>query len=253
MDQSFGRMKIAAFPDLARASQALALRLVEAAQEAVRKNGLFALALSGGSTPRLLYSLLAEKPGEGIPWEKTHLFWGDERCVPKNDPQSNYHLAEETLVSRVPIPRRNIHRIPAELKPPQRAARDYEKTLRRFFEGSSLKNKGRTFDVILLGVGPDGHTASLFPGSPVLKEKSRWTAAVDAPPSIQPPHRITLTLPAINGSDRAFFLVAGEEKREIVAAIFQSLRSPGRLYPAAMVRPGKEAVWFVDRGALPPK
>ncbi len=253
MNQSFGRIKIEAFPDLARASQGLALRLVEAAQEAVRKNGRFALALSGGSTPRLLYSLLAGKAGAGIPWKETHLFWGDERCVPKGNPQSNYHLADETFLSRVPVPRRNIHRIPAELKPPQRAARAYERTLQRFFEGSPLKNKVRTFDVILLGVGPDGHTASLFPDSPALKEKSRWTSAVEAPPSIQPPQRITLTLPVINGSDRAFFLAAGEKKREIMAAIFRNLRSSGRLYPAAMVSPRREAVWFVDRAALPPK
>jgi 6-phosphogluconolactonase len=247
---SSGRSGISAFPDLAGASEAAARRLVVIARKAVEKNGRFALALSGGSTPRLLYSLLAEKFARQIPWKKTHLFWGDERCVPKNHPQSNFRLAEETLISRVPIPRQNIHSIPAELKLPQEAARTYEETLRQFFGADGINDEGQTFDLILLGLGPDGHTASLFPGSRVLDEQDRWAAAVLAPSAFRPRHRITLTLPAINKSVRAFFLVASAEKRKIMASILQNLRSSSRLYPAAMVKPQKGVTWFVDHEAL---
>jgi 6-phosphogluconolactonase len=248
--QSSGRLEISAFPDLAGASEAAARRLVVIARKAVDKNGRFALALSGGSTPRLLYSLLAEKFAQQIPWKKAHLFWGDERCVPKNHPQSNFRLAEETLISRVPIPRQNIHRIPAELKPPQEAAQTYEKTLRQFFGADGISEEGQTFDLILLGLGPDGHTASLFPGNRVLAEQDRWAAAVLAPWAFRPRRRITLTLPAINKSGRAFFLVAGAEKKKIMASILQTVRSSSRLYPAAMVQPQKGVTWFVDREAL---
>jgi 6-phosphogluconolactonase len=248
--QSSGRSGISVFPDLAEASEAIARRLVVIARRAVQENGRFALALSGGSTPRLLYSLLAEKFARQIPWKKAHLFWGDERCVPKNHPQSNFRLAEETLISRVPIPRQNIHRIPAELTLPPEAAQTYEKTLRQFFRANGINDEGQTFDLILLGLGPDGHTASLFPGSRVLGEQDHWVAAVLAPSTFRPRQRITLTLPAINKSVRAFFLVAGAEKRKIMTSILQNFRPSSRPFPAAMVKPQKGVTWFIDREAL---
>jgi len=140
--------------------------LAQAAIQAER--GYFTLALAGGQTPRSLYRLLAREYRERIPWPQVHLFWGDERCVPPDDPDSNFAAAHETLISKVPLPSQNIHCIPTEIGPPEKAADVYEQVLREFFEGTSP-----TFDVVLLGVGEDGHTASLFPGDPVLQERKR--------------------------------------------------------------------------------
>ena len=177
---------------------------------ATAKDGVFAVALSGGSTPRRLYEHLAGPPYRDVfPWSRTHWFWGDERFVPHDDALSNYRMVREALLSRAPIPAINIHPIPTEGISPEAAASAYERELKSFYGAERLDPARPLFDVNLLGLGPDGHTASLFPGTAVLAERDRWVAAVIGAKSEA---RITLTYPALESSRHAAFLVAG--KRE---------------------------------------
>ena len=204
------------------------------------------LVLSGGSTPRRLYEgLVKSTPGEAIPWQRIHLFWGDERCVPPDDTESNYRMARESLIDRIPIPPENIHRIPAEESDLDQAAETYENTLRRYF--GAPEPEWPRFDLVLLGVGSDGHTASLFPGSPVLEEKKRWVAATYV--EALKVHRLTLTLPVFNHAARVIFLVAGKEK----AAVMKEALSPGHpqgRFPYRLIRPHDgELVYLLDQDA----
>ena len=196
--------------------EALARRVADwLLAEATVKDGVFAVALSGGSTPRRLYQLLAGPPyRDTFPWSRTHWFWGDERFVPHDDALSNYRMAREALFSRAPIPAINIHPIPTEGVSPEAAASAYERELKSCYGAERLYPARPLFDVTLLGLGPDGHTASLFPGTSVLAERDRWVAAVVGAKSET---RITLTYPALESSRYAAFLVAGEEKRAIFA------------------------------------
>jgi 6-phosphogluconolactonase len=237
--------EVVRFERLADAIRALAERLAETADDAVRRRGRFALALSGGSTPSGLYALLAGDFRSMIPWGRTHLFWGDERCVQRTDPASNYRLAYETLISKVPVPARNVYPLPVEIHPAAKAALAYEKTLRAFFGTGEMRTPEETFDAILLGVGGDGHTASLFPGSPVLEERARWVRSVLAPAGFSPRKRITLTLPAINASRKAFFLGAGPDKAPVIDSLLGEPDKARRRFPAARVRPMDRATWFV--------
>jgi 6-phosphogluconolactonase len=213
-------------------------------QEAVTKRGRFAIALSGGHTPGKMYSLWAqtEQYRNKTPWDRVHLFWGDERFVPADDPRSNYRMARETLISQVPIPAENVHPMPTNLSSPEECARAYETELLKFF-GSEPP----AFDVQLLGIGDEGHTASLFPGSPALGEKVRWVAAVRV--AAEPPQRITLTPVVLNQGRNTFFLVAGEGKRAILSAIRDEPASQPSQYPAARIHPAREPVWFLDQAA----
>jgi 6-phosphogluconolactonase len=238
------------FPSLEQASRFLAEKIVEEANEAVEKRGQFTLALSGGKTPRLLYGLLAGEFSTKIDWTAVHFFWGDERCVPLDHPDSNFALAYDTLVSKIPIPPQNIHRITAEIEIPEKAAESYEKTLREFFKDSE-EQASPTFDVILLGVGEDGHTASLFPGSLELKKRNHWVAAVNAPSFLLPQNRITLTFPLINRSRAVFFLVSGAEKSRVLKSILEEPDKARKLYPAAMVQARTKLIWYVDEDAFP--
>ena len=210
----------------------LSLRAAEATvrtiNEAVQTNGSFSLALSGGNTPRTLYRLLSSQFRHLIPWTKVHVFWGDERYVPLDDPHSNYHMARETLLDAVPCPTGNVHPMPTELPDPDAAARDYEKMLKSYFS----KDWPR-FDLVLLGLGDEGHTASLFSGSPALEEKKRWVVAVKAP--AEPPLRLTLTLPALNHAANVYFLVTGSNKAQALHHILTGPPDPGT-YPASGVR-----------------
>jgi len=215
---------------------------VRIAGAAIAGSGRFAAALSGGNTPRSLYATLAG-PGfrDCISWDGVHLFWGDERAVPADHPDSNYRSAYETLLSKVPIPERNIHRIETELGP-EKAAAAYEDLLRRFFALSG--GASPRFDLILLGVGEEGHTASLFPGGGALREEKRLAVAayVDKLKS----HRITLTLPVLNHAANVFFLVSGQSKAKVVKEI---LGSHSRL-PAAEVQPANgRLLWLLDAPA----
>ncbi|HEY5648701.1 MAG TPA: 6-phosphogluconolactonase [Nitrospiria bacterium] len=211
----------------------------------LRENERISIALAGGSTPAGLHEKLAAEPHRSnIPWERIHLFWGDERFVPPDDPGSNYRMARESLIEVVPIPPENIHRIPGEAASPEAAAQQYEEALKNFFGPSS---EWPAFELIILGIGTDGHTASLFPGSPALEEKTRWVVAARAP--VEPRHRITLTLPAINHASRIFFLASGTSKAPVLKDRLGGNSVPEK-YPYQRVRPaGSNPVLFLDRKA----
>ena len=224
--------------------------------DAAQSKDRVAVALAGGNTPRRLYEHLAK--GEtlrAIPWRRVHLFWGDERCVPPDDPESNYRTAHDSFISRVSIPTENVHRMPGENPDPSAAAEDYEASLHRFFI-SSVQEWPR-FDLVLLGIGTDGHTASLFPASPVLSENRSWVAA----PYIKKlkAHRLTLTLPVLNHAAQLLFLVSGSEKAAVMKEILPDERQPVHL-PFQMIRPHRgnrtflldqEAAGLVDSSKWP--
>jgi len=223
--------------DLARAAAEI---FVAKSKEAVAKRGIFTIALSGGSTPKLLYQLLAAPNRafrEQVPWPSIHFFWADERHVPPDHPESNYRMANEAMLSKVPVAKNNVHRVMSENPDAARAAEDYEQTVLRIVPG-----KPPRFDLILLGVGTDGHTASIFPESDVLHETKRLVAA----PWIEKlkSYRITMTLPLINNAASVVFLVSGTEKAEIVKEMAQG---PKR-YPAQEIRPA-EVRLMLDREA----
>jgi 6-phosphogluconolactonase len=224
----------------------LSLRAAEAAvrtiNESVQTNDTCSVVLSGGNTPRTLYRLLSSQFRDQIPWTKIQMFWGDERYVPPDDPQSNYRMARETLLDHVACPAANVHAMPTHLPDPDIAARDYEKTLRTYF------SKGwPRFDLVLLGLGEEGHTASLFPRSPALEETRRWVVAVKAP-SV-PPLRLTLTLPALTEAANIYFLVAGSNKAEALHHVLTGSPDPTN-YPASGIRPAeKTVIWWLDRAA----
>ena len=223
-----------------------ALSFARSAQEAVSLRGRFSVALAGGATPRTLYqSLTSAAFVEKIPWKSVYLFWGDERAVPPDHPESNYHMAYEALISQVPIPPENVHRMPGERSDLQSAADEYEKTLRNFFEPSD--EGWPSFDLVLLGIGPDGHTVSLFPGSPVLRETVRWVAA----PYVEKlkAARLTLTLPVLNHARRVIFLAAGKEKAPIMREVL-SVDPPPTDLPARLVQPRQgDRLFFLDQEA----
>jgi 6-phosphogluconolactonase len=213
---------------------------------ALAKMGAFAVCLSGGTTPRRVYEMLAEPPiALSLPWSRVHWFWGDERFVPHDHPESNYAMAYGALFSRVAVPAENIHPIPTEGLSPQEAAAMYEATLKRFYGADALTPERPLFDVTLLGIGEDGHTASLFPGQPALEETRRWALAVLG---ARPEPRITLTYPSLDSSRNLAFLVTGAGKREPLRRV----RAGDTALPAARVRPVGRLHWFVDRAAASP-
>lgn len=205
------------------------------------------MALSGGSTPRNLYALLANDRAlrVAVPWEKTHFFWGDERHVPPDHADSNYRMAHEAMLSKVPVPPANVHRIQGEQWDAGQAAEAYERTLREYFRIAA--GQFPCFDLVLLGMGPDGHTASLFPGTTALREQvhlvtANWVEKFNA-------YRITLTPPVLNRAACVLFLVSGEEKAETLRAVLQGEEQPDR-FPAQLIHPtGGSLVWLVDRAA----
>jgi 6-phosphogluconolactonase len=232
--------------DNAELARAAAEEVVRLASEAVRARGRFTLALSGGSTPRALHQLLAGPLfRDRIDWSAVHVFWGDERHVPPDHPESNYRMARETLLDLVPLPAANIHRIQAEEPDAERAAALYDAELREAF--ALAEHAFPRFDLMLLGIGPDGHTASLFPGSGAVHEKERRVIA----PFVAKlkSHRITLTPPVLNRAAAVIFLVSGEEKAAPLAAILEG-EPQVDLYPAQAVRPEDGTLlWLVDRAA----
>jgi len=217
------------------------------AQQAVAARGRFVVALSGGRTPRGLYARLAGAPYRAaVAWPRTHFFWGDERCVPAGDSRRNARMAREALLDHVPVPPAQVHPIECAADPEQ-AARQYAAQLRDFFAGQPP-----VFDLILLGLGADGHTASLLPHSPILQDQTAWTAAVH--PQAPDVPRVTLMPAVINRARLVVFLVAGQEKAAALAAVCHGPPDPQRL-PAQLVRPpGGATVWLVDEaaGQLPP-
>jgi 6-phosphogluconolactonase len=212
------------------------------AADAVQKRGRFCVALSGGSTPKSMYSLLATS-STPIPWQSIYFFWGDERHVLPTDPESNYRMVNEAMLSKVPVPPQNIFRISSEEKDADLAAKQYEQTLIKFF-GLNAGQFPR-FDLVLLGLGPDGHTASLFPDSAALSETNRLVVAnwVEKFKT----YRITLTLPVLNSAAVVEFLVSGKEKAGIV---HQVLDGDGNQFPSQLIRPREgRLVWLLDQAA----
>lgn len=206
----------------------------------------FTVALSGGETPRRLYTLLAApRFAAAIPWASVHVYWGDERHVPPDDPESNYRMVREVLLSHVPIPPGNIHRVRAELSDAAAAAQSYADDLRASFD--PRPGERPRFDLVLLGLGPDGHTASLFPGTEALHDTERlvaasWVAKLNS-------YRITLTPPVLNDAAMAVFLVSGASKAAPLHEVLDGIRQPD-LYPAQLIAPTHGSlVWLVDRDA----
>jgi 6-phosphogluconolactonase len=220
--------------------------IVEAAGHALEQRGRFTLVLSGGSTPEKTYTRLARPDLAGqLDWNRTGLFFGDERFVPPDDARSNYHLARRTLIDHVPIPSGNVFPIPTGLPGPADAATAYAATLTREVPASSGPP---VFDLILLGLGDDGHTASLFPGQPSLTVRDRWVIA--CPPGVLPPpvDRVTLTFPVLNAARQVAFLVAGANKASVVRDVLAG--TPPETHPAAGVRPTNgQLTWLLDQAA----
>jgi len=239
-------MSIEILPD----AEALALRAADvvalAAQAAAAARGRFAVALSGGETPRALYRDLARQQfSQKVPWRRTHVYWGDERCVPPDDPASNYGMAWDALLKHVPLAVGNVHRMLGE-DDPGAAARAYDDELSALARLERPASDVPVFDLVLLGLGRDGHTASLFPHSPALDEEDRLCVATEAPDGSA---RLTVTWPVINSARRVVVLVNGAEKAGMVAEVFEGFRLP-KAVPAQAVAPVKgQLLWLVDAAA----
>lgn len=231
------------FADPEELSQAAAGLFVEKAHRSLEENGRFIVALSGGSTPRRLFELLAAEPlWRAIPWDRTLIFWGDDRVVPPDHDHSNYKLANDTLLKHVPIPESNIYRIRGELTP-AKAAEDMRRNMVNVFGDKDIPQ----FDFVLQGMGSDGHTASLFPGTEAL-DSTDWVAAVIDPPADPKVDRVTLTFPVLNNARTALFLAAGAGKQSLVQEIMNDPTADER-YPAARLE-AEETLWYIDQAAL---
>jgi 6-phosphogluconolactonase len=222
------------------AAQRLIKRLNDAKDRA-------AVCLTGGSSPEGLYRLLAEEPWRSkVPWDRVHWFMGDDRFVPENDPLSNMGMARRLFLDKAGAPRGNVHAIPTDAIYPEGAANLYQDTLSEFYGAERLDPARPLFDLVLMGVGPDGHTASLFPGSPLLEEKERWVVGV-AKAGMEPlVPRVTLTLPALASAREMLFIVDGAGKRDILRRVFS-----GEDLPAARAHSDGALVWLLDRAAAP--
>jgi len=233
------KMETRVFADIDALSRGALDELLSVMREAIRQRGRFVIALSGGQTPAKMYALWAKAE---TPWDRVHLFWGDERYVPQDDPLSNYRMTREALIAHVAIPAGNVHPVPTSLATPEKAAEAYDAELRAFFGAEAP-----AFDLQLLGLGVEGHTASLFPGSPALEEKQRWVMAVEA--AAKPTRRLTFTPLVLNQGRNTFFLVGGADKREILTALRAEPDSKASQYPAARIRPVGRTQWFLDQAA----
>src|SRR5215472_52486 len=237
-------MYIATYPDSDTLSHQAAQLVVRLAAESVVTHGRFTVALAGGSTPRKLYSLLGNEPYRSqVDWALVEVFLGDERCVPADDAESNFRMAQETLLSKVPIAEKQIHRMPADQPDRQAAAQDYVIEMQRVFGTAGIPS----FDLIQLGMGPQGHTASLFPHSAALREQERLVVPVTTPKP--PPDRLTFTPPLLNAAQHVLFLVTGSDKAQAVHQVIEGEYNPDE-YPAQIVRPTHgEVIWMLDTAA----
>jgi 6-phosphogluconolactonase len=236
------------YPDLRSASTALAAELTESARAAVEARGRFRWVLSGGRTPLPLFELLAGAAGRRMPWGESEVFFADERCVPARDDASNFASVWSALLSKVPIPRSRVHRMRGEVRPASRAASQYARLVGPV-PSSRSPAAAPLFDLVLLGIGPDGHTASLFPDSPALLEFRRSVISVRR--AGQPPFvpRLTMTLPALGSAREVVFLVSGEDKGEALRGIFGGGGEGSARWPASRVRTAGTMRWFLDRAA----
>src|SRR5256884_9180796 len=237
-------MQISIYPDTNTLSREAAQFIVRLANEAIVTHGRFTIALSGGSTPKVLYSLLGDEPYRSqIDWAKVDIFWSDERCVPPDSEESNYHLAQQVLLNKIPIPASQVHRMPADQPDRDIASQAYTEEMQRTFGTNGIPN----FDLIQLGMGPEGHTASLFPHQTSLHEKHRLVMPVSVPKP--PPDRLTFTPPLLNAARNVLFLVTGSEKADALHAVLEGEYQPDE-YPAQIVHPTNgEVVWMLDKDA----
>lgn len=209
---------------------------------AVRRRGRCSVVLSGGNTPRALYTHLASQYREQIPWADVHMFWGDERYVPASDPDSNYRMALDTLLAHVPCPDDHVHPMPVSTTPADAAASEYERTIRSHFPGEECD-----FDLVFLGLGEDGHTASLFPGSPAVTETRRWVTAVQV--AAKPPVRLTMTLPRLTRAANIFVLAVGAKKAQALHDVVRDDADPRALPAAGLFSSKGTLTWWVDEEA----
>lgn len=231
-------------PDLAEVVTRSRDLIVERLQQAIAERGIATIALSGGSTPKPLYEQLAT---ESLPWEQIHLFWGDERYVPYDHPDSNYRMVKQAWIDRVPLPSENIHPMPTQLADPVDAAIQHEADLRIFFKTRFANAKPAEWpalDVILLGMGDDAHTASLFPGTTALQVHDRWITVGEK--SGQP--RLTFTVPMINAARSVIFMLAGANKQAALQQVFAA-QADDLMYPSRLIQPQGELWWVMDQAA----
>ncbi len=237
-------MQIAIYPDIHTLSQHAAEYVVRIANESIALHGQFTIALTGGTTPKEMYSLLGSEPfRRQIDWRLVHIFWGDERCVPHNSPESNSYLAQEVLLNKISISESQIHRMPADQPDREVASQAYTVEMQRTFGTNGIPS----FDLIHLGMGPEGHTASLFPHQASLHEKRRLVMPVSVPKP--PPDRLTFTPPLLNAARNVLFLVTGSDKADALQAVLEGEYQPEE-FPAQIVRPTNgEVVWMLDKAA----
>jgi 6-phosphogluconolactonase len=234
------RHDIRVFDTIEEVSRAAALGLIDQIKQTLARQNLFSLVLAGGQTPRRLYELLATEFRQAAPWNRLRLYVGDERFVPPDDPRSNYRMIKEAMLARLPVIDKNVYIMPTSLHTPEQAALSYENILRSHYDGAWPR-----FDLVILGLGPDGHTASLFPNSPALEESGKWVLVSQGPE--EPKTRLTLSLPAINNAAAIYFLVTGKDKAK---AFKNALGEPSRLYPASLIHPNHGRLsWWIDEGA----
>ncbi len=240
-------IEIKRFPDGDHLAHAAARRFLEVAIVAIESRGRCSVALSGGTTPRALYELLGSGDySDRVDWSQVHFFWGDERCVPPDDSESIYRMAKEALLDHIQVPADQVHRMKGELDP-QRAAREYDALLRDFFSLKGNPTDQQTFDLIYLGMGDDGHTASLFPHTEALQEHDRWVTA-NYVPKLED-WRLTLTTPTINQAAEVVFLVGGAKKAETLRSVLEGPQAPMEL-PAQLIVPTLGRLsWFIDKEA----
>lgn len=241
------------YQDLEECSRAAAALIVAKATSCVQQRGFFTLALTGGRTPGRLYELLAHQPSASrMPWDETHIFWGDDRWVPHTHPASNFGLARDTLLAKVKIPPANIHPIPTNLASPQISAETYEARILDFFRSKSgnehqsdQRLPATPIDLILLGMGEDGHIASLFPGHDFAQDRNHLVLAINTPDAKPPVPRVSMSLKLINQADTILFLVSGEKKKRIVQEILTAAPQMAKIYPAAQIRPTTRLLWLL--------
>lgn len=231
------------YPDREALSHGAATALVTDIHDVLRRQDRYTLALAGGSTPRRLYELLGNEEEGALPWNRLHLFWGDERYLPHTHPDSNVHMVREMLLNAAPIPDDNVHPMPTQGNSAAADAATYASTLQAFFN-----DRTDTFDTVLLGLGSDGHTASLFPETSNLGDTDQWVRVVEAPPRHDVSTRLTCTLPVLNGTRQAFVLVSGSQKQDALRGVLKE-RDPS--LPGTHVDPQGHCYWYVDHAAWP--
>lgn len=242
-------MKIYAFPTVDVMNDAVVNAILQKANTAIEQHGAFHLALAGGGTPKSIYELMAREPYHSVfPWDKMHFYFGDERCVPADHADSNYRMAREALLAKVPVPESNVHPVVIDQQDIPASAQRYEDELKNQLPRHETDITA-VLDLVLLGIGDDGHTASLFPGTPILNEKEKWVDAVYVEKFSA--WRISMTYPLINAAANVYVIAAGSGKSEILNAVLagEGKQPGGTQYPVQGIRPAGELIWYLDEAA----